>query len=279
MIIDCHCHAGPGDGFQGPSDSHAPLQAFLEWSSAADIQHTVLFPAFHSDYLIANRIVARIVRADRARFTGFAFIHAERDRGRVASVIGEMVETHGFRGIKVHRSDARISREIIDAARRFRVPVLYDPTGEVESVGLFAPQFPDVNFIIPHLGSFADDWRAQRAIADLLILHPNVYADTSGVRRFDLLANAVKRAGAGKFLFGSDGPWLHPGLELHKIRLLRLPPAQEALITGGNAARLLGIPQPAASRPQTASAPTAARLTPSRSPVAARRPAIATPAR
>jgi hypothetical protein len=69
--------------------------------------------------------------------------------------------------------------------------------------------------------------------------HVNVYADTSGVRRFDYLAEAVRRAGPHKLLFGSDGPWLHPGLELNKVRLFRLPPAQPALILGGNAFRLL----------------------------------------
>jgi hypothetical protein len=47
------------------------------------------------------------------------------------------------------------------------------------------------------------------------------------------------RAGAHKLLFGSDGPWLHPGLELHKIRLLGLPEREQALILGGNAIRLI----------------------------------------
>jgi uncharacterized protein len=59
------------------------------------------------------------------------------------------------------------------------------------------------------------------------------------VRRFDYIVQAVARAGAKKVIFGSDGPWLHPGLELHKIRLLGLPPEQEALILGGNVLRLL----------------------------------------
>ena len=89
------------------------------------------------------------------------------------------------------------------------------------------------------MGSFWDDWRAQQPMVDLLVRYPNVYADTSGVRRFDYLVEAVRRAGAGKLLFGSDGPWLHPALELQKIRLLRLPADQEALILGGNAQRLL----------------------------------------
>ena len=64
---------------------------------------------------------------------------------------------------------------------------------------------------------------------------------SSGVRRFDYLVQAVKRAGAGKLVFGSDGPWLHPALELEKIRLLRLPRAAEARVLGGNARKLIGL--------------------------------------
>jgi hypothetical protein len=96
-----------------------------------------------------------------------------------------------------------------------------------------------VNFIIPHFGSFGDDWRVNQQVVDQLVRYPNVYADTSGVRRFDYIVQAVKRAGAQKILFGSDGPWLHPGLELHKIQLLGLPSDQEGLILGGNALQLL----------------------------------------
>jgi hypothetical protein len=96
-----------------------------------------------------------------------------------------------------------------------------------------------VDFILPHLGSFADDWRAQAALVDHLVRHPNIYTDTAGVRRFDVLLDAVRRAGPGKILFGSDGPWLHPGLELAKVRLLGLEPAAEKLILSGNFLRLV----------------------------------------
>ena len=48
-------------------------------------------------------------------------------------------------------------------------------------------------------------------LIDHLERHPNVFTDTSGVRRFDLLEQAVERAGPEKVIFGSDGPWLHPG--------------------------------------------------------------------
>ncbi|HEX8212492.1 MAG TPA: amidohydrolase family protein [Longimicrobium sp.] len=244
MIIDCHCHAGTGDGLTGPWDTSAPLDGYLRWAREYGIRRTVIFAAFHSDYLAANRQVAAIVRASPDRFWGFAFVHASRDRGRVAAMVREAVERHGFRGIKVHRHDARISREICEAARAYRLPVLYDVMGEVSAVELLAREYPDVRFIIPHLGSFADDWRAQVALVDPLIRYPNVYTDTSGVRRFDLLQEAVGRAGARKFLFGSDGPWLHPGVELEKIRALHLSDEDERLVLGGNLLRLTARVRP-----------------------------------
>lgn len=238
MIIDCHCHAGPGDGFTGPWDTTAPLETYLERAAAAGIARSVIFPAFHSDYRHANRLVARMVKKSRGRLLGFAFVHAERDRGRIGELVREAVAL-GLVGIKTHRYDARISRELCQVARDFRLPVLYDVMGEVSSVELFANEFPEVDFIIPHLGSFADDWKAQRAFLEPLARLPNAFTDTSGVRRFDLLVDAVERAGPDKILFGSDGPWLHPGLELAKVQALGLPEHLEHLITGGNLLRLL----------------------------------------
>src|SRR5262249_39591675 len=93
--------------------------------------------------------------------------------------------------------------------------------------------------IIPHLGSFTDSWKAHQQVIDQLVRYPNIYADTSGVRQFDYLVQAVRKAGPRKLLFGSDGPWLHPGLELHKVRLLGLPQEAEQMVLGGNALRLL----------------------------------------
>lgn len=239
MIIDSHCHAGTGDGLTGPWDTSAPLAGYLRWADQYGIGKTVIFAPFHSDYAVANREVARIAASRPGRFWGYAFVHAQRDRGRVGAMVREAVERLGFRGIKVHRHDGRITREVCEAARRWRLPVLYDVMGEVAHAELVAREYPDVAFIFPHLGSFADDWRAQLALIDPLTRLPNVFTDTSGVRRFDILQEAVGRAGARKFLFGSDGPWLHPGVELEKVRALNLSPADEALLTSGNLLRLL----------------------------------------
>ncbi|MCX5394787.1 amidohydrolase family protein [Streptomyces sp. NBC_00094] len=233
MIVDCHCHAGRGDRLTGPWDD-AGLGRYLARAERAGIDRTVLFPAFHRDYATANRAVARIVAARPDRFLGFAFVHADRDAGRIAGLVGTAVREYGFTGIKVHRHDAPITREVCDVARHFGLPVVYDPMGDVAVAELLAEHYPDVSFVLPHLGSFADDWHAQLALVDHLARHPNIHTDTSGVRRFDLLAEAVRRAGAEKVLFGSDGPWLHPGLELAKVRALGLRAAEEELVLSGN---------------------------------------------
>jgi predicted TIM-barrel fold metal-dependent hydrolase len=239
MVIDCHCHAGKGDYMTAPWTTDAPIEPYLRRARAAGIDKTVVFAPFHSDYSQANQEVAKIVAANADRLIGFAFVHASRDAGRIFRMVAHAVTKWAFRGIKLHGFEAMPTREVCEAARAFRLPLLADVIGRAEVVDMLAPQYPDVVFIIPHLGSFADDWKAHQRVIDQLVRFPNVYADTSAVRRFDYIVEAVKRAGAHKVIFGSDGPWLHPGVELHKIRLLRLPPEKEALILGGNASRIL----------------------------------------
>jgi predicted TIM-barrel fold metal-dependent hydrolase len=239
VIVDSHCHAGKGDGLTGPWDTAAPLDRYLRRAARAGIERTVLLPAFHSDYREANRELARIVASQPRRFIGFAMVHPGRDAGRVADLVAEAVERYGFRGIKVHRHDGRITREVCEVARAYALPVLYDVMGETAVLELLATEYPDVTFIVPHLGSFSDDWRAHTALIDQLVRYPNVFADTSGVRRFDYLVETIRRAGPRKVLFGSDGPWLHPGLELAKIRALGLPPADEELVVGANLIALI----------------------------------------
>jgi uncharacterized protein len=239
MIIDCHCHAGKGDRLTAPWNTLAPLKSYLRRARVAGIDKTIVIPAFHSNYAQANEELGRIVARHAGRLLGFAFVHAHRDAGRIREMVGHAVERWNFRGIKVHGFDAMPTREVCDTARAFRLPMLVDVVSRPEVVDMFAPQYPDVNFIIPHLGSFTDDWKAHQQVIYQIARYPNVYADTSAVRQFDYLVQAVRRAGPRKLLFGSDGPWTHPSIELLKIKLLGLPRDQLAAILGGNTMRLL----------------------------------------
>ena len=257
MIVDSHCHAGQGDRLTAPWNTNAPLEKYLRRAQAAGIHKTVVIPAGHSNYTAANRQIARIVQQHPGRLIGFASLHSQRDAGRILAIVREAVTRLGLRGLKVHGYDAPATREVCDAVRAFGIPMLVDVVGRAYLIELFASQYPDVNFIVPHLGSFMDDFRAQQQVVDQLVRLPNVYTDTAGVRRFDYIVQAIRRAGPQKVLFGSDGPWLHPSVELHKIRMLKLSPRDEALVLGGNLLRLLGARRSATPErlPRTAEMP------------------------
>jgi len=239
VIVDCHCHAGTGDQLTAPWNTRAPLAKYLRRARAAGIGQTIFFPAFQSDYTDGNRQVARIVRQLGSRAVGFAMVHAGRDTGRIDDMLNEAVRL-GLRGLKVHGHDHMPTREVCNTVARLGWPMLLDVAGDAHVIDMLASEYPRVNFIIPHLGSFADDWRAHERVVEQLARYPNVHADTSGVRRFDYIVRAIERAGPRKVLFGSDGPWLHPGVEIAKIRLLGLGSQAEGLVLGGNARRLLG---------------------------------------
>jgi predicted TIM-barrel fold metal-dependent hydrolase len=245
MIIDFHCHAGKGDKMTAPWNTSAPMANYFRRARAAGIDKTVVMSPLHGSYQQANAQVAQIVAQHPERLIGFAFVHARRDAGRIFRMVQHAVTKWGFRGIKVHGFEAMPTREVCDTALALNLPVLVDIVSRPQVVDMFAREYPRVNFIIAHLGSFTDNWNAHQQVIYQLGRYPNVYADTSGVRQFDYLVQAVRGAGPYKLLFGSDGPWLHPGMELYKIRLLGLPAEQEALVLGGNAVRLLrrtGVP-------------------------------------
>lgn len=235
MIIDAHCHFLSGN----VGGASVKLSRYLRRAARAGISHHFVWSALADDYEVANRALWRWLRGRGPRFTGFAFVHAARDASRIATMLRTAVLQYGFRGVKVHRRDAPLSPTICEWAQALGVPIVYDPMGEMTLVRRLARRFPDVRFVLPHFGSFYDDWRAQSSTIDLLQRLPNVWADTSAMRHFDLLRDALRRVGVARILFGTDGPYLHPGLELAKIAALGLSPEGRAAVLEGNARRLL----------------------------------------
>ncbi|WP_433612655.1 amidohydrolase family protein [Prescottella agglutinans] len=236
-IIDAHCHSGVAGVLVPHGTPDHSLARYTRRAARAGIRSSVLMAPPGGVYREANRRVAALVRGDPSRWLGFVFVSPVADRGHVAMVVDEALHW-GACGIKVHWSDGVITPEVGKVAEYRRLPVLYDPCGDLDAVRRAVRSFPDVAWIVPHLSSFADDPRAQAGLIDALERSPNLFTDTAGVRYFDLLSDAVRRAGPHKVLFGSDGPFLHPGVELAKVDALHLDPAATALIVGGNIQRL-----------------------------------------
>ncbi len=238
-IIDSHCHTSTAGILAAPGQPDDSLTRYLARADDAGITTTVIMAPPVGDYADENRVVAGLVRRHPGRFLGYVFVNPVRDRGRVSEIVAR-ARRWGACGIKVHWIDGTITDEVAEVANHYRLPILYDPRGDIATVRRMARAYPDVAWIIPHLSSFADDWKAQSALVDALETMPNLFTDTAGVRYFDILADAVRRAGAHKVLFGSDGPYLHPGVELAKIAALDLTRRDHGLVCGGNLLRLTG---------------------------------------
>jgi len=239
MIIDCHCHAGIADTLVAPWNTAAPLETHLQRARAAGIDRTVVFALSSRDMPRANQSVAQVVADHPDALIGFVRLSPLTDAGRLRDQVRQAREEWGFQGIKVHAAEALPTREAMDAAAEFRLPVLVDIKDNTTAVEMMATEYPEVNIIVAHLGSFAGSWAAHRSTLALMAALPNVYADNSGVRFYDFLEEAIRVAGPEKLLFGSDGPLLHPGVERQKIELLGLSAADRGLVLGGNLLRLL----------------------------------------
>ena len=94
--------------------------------------------------------------------------------------------------------------------------MLVDVFGRAHVVDLLAPQYPDVDFIVPHFGSYADDWRVMRRVIDQIARYPNVYSTFSHLNvkdaakgkstPRDFFQTVVDRFGANRLMWASFFP-------------------------------------------------------------------------
>jgi len=114
------------------------------------------------------------------------------------------------------------------------------------AIALAARAVPEAQIILGHMGGY---FHGREAI-EVAERHPNLLLETSAMPYPALIAEAVRRVGAERVLFASDGPGCNPKLEVHKVKLAGLSPAEEDLVFAGNIQRLLaGVGAPSPPRP------------------------------
>ncbi len=198
----------------------------VAWAAAHGLRGICLFPAMHR-YALHGPEVARVFEAAAAAPGTAIFVHCG-----VLSV--------GARAKLGLRSQFEM---------RFGNPL------DLQGLALAHPQVP---VIIPHFG--AGLFREALMLGDVC---PNVHFDTSSSNRWirytpGLTLTEVFRAalgvmGAGRLLFGSDSSffprgWVRSVLDEQRAAMTAagVAPADVALVTGGNFARI--FPAPAAAR-------------------------------
>jgi predicted TIM-barrel fold metal-dependent hydrolase len=156
------------------------------------------------------------------------------------------VKEWGFRGLKLmppkhgYRIVEDIVYPLLQKATELGVPVSIHSGQEPchpADIGFMALEFPDISFIMDHMG-----YRYFVRQAILAAKHaPNLYLATTAVPEPNFIKNAVSKLGPERVVFGSNGPGMPPDLQLEVIRRAGLGTEAEALVLGGNAARLYRV--------------------------------------
>ncbi len=243
-VIDCHAQWGSGEsGAQLRTPVDYSLDVLLARAAEAGIDQSCIMAPRNDFYEGKNKEVARLCEKHPGQLIGFAVHSPQREKGRLKPMLVEEVRVMGLKGVKC---DGHPTRELLDVVGEFKIVVIYypDPDEGINAGRMYhnmARAYPQVNFIIPHLGSFRSlVWWAHMETIDLVKRYPNVFAETSGVVAHDYLKRAAQELPANKILFGSYAPELDPRVEIYAVKLLSLPEPQEAKVLGGNIRHLLG---------------------------------------
>ena len=163
----------------------------------------------------------------------------------------------GFKGLKLYPSynhffmnEARMY-PLYEVAQELDIPILvhigtsifqntrlkYCNPVDIDDV---ATDFPDLKILMAHGGRMA--WYDQAMT--ITRLHANVHIELSGilVKKFLSIFPEMERF-SHKFVFGTDWPQVEPAKSIAAIRALPLSEEAQNRILGGNAARLLHLPE------------------------------------
>jgi uncharacterized protein len=246
MIIDAHCHILPSE--QG-------IEVARSYMADAGVDHTILVPGGmipllgFADFLRGrqalatsapdNDFVLSVFRKHAREFSGFFHVDPA---FHMADDWDEALQ-QGFVGFKLNPLVNRVAflsaevKELCEYLAARDLPlythVVLHGDASLDALELLLKQFPRLKLILGHMGFASTDLSA----IQLARRFENLYLETS-VGSFAAIGEAVRRLGARRIVFGSEGPVHHVGAELRKIELLKLKPEDQERICAGNISEL-----------------------------------------
>jgi uncharacterized protein len=264
MRIDIHTHCFP-DELAGKAiellQRECGYPVYHDGTAAALARST---RAAGLDYAVVQPIATRPSQtasinrwAAQLRETGcllsFGTIHPEYTDFREEI---RLLASSGIRGVKFHPEyqhffvDEEQYYPLYDAIFAAGLAILFHAGGDIglkppyhclpEHLSRLLDVFPGAPIIAAHMGGYSY-WDE---VETLLIGRP-LYLDTSFSLPFlgaERSLRMIRQHGVNRILFGSDSPWRDQAAGLAELDPLDLLPAEREAILGGNAARLLGLP-------------------------------------
>jgi len=258
VIIDAHVHIHPKkEGLGARFD--ASLDGLIGSLDASPVERAIILPI---EPEIPNVFVAEAVAKYPDKLVAFASVNPLAEDSP-AKELEQVVERHGFKGLKLHPRRQALGVEqseevarVVRKAAHLGIPVVFDafPHGgkalrdtTLELIERTAETVPEASVIIAHMGG--------HRLFDALTLarsSRNIYFDTSLIlTRFkgssleQDIFYAIRKLGPERCIYGSD----HPDVELGESYVLMrehlneygFSDDEQAEIFGGTIARLIGL--------------------------------------
>jgi len=242
-VLDFHTHIDEALAY-GWID---PPEKLLRLMDEANVERAVVMT--YRDASAADiaplEYVAEAVAEHPDRFIPFARM-APGDGVSASVLLRRAVEEWGFAGLKLHPvttfqpPTAEGTIRLTRTAAELGIPVLFHCGDETMATPLaiegLAREVPEAKIVLGHMGGY---FHADEAI-EVAERHPGIYLETSAVPYPEMIRRAVDAVGAGRVLYGSDGPGCPPVLEVQKATMSNLSEAELQMVLGGSARALLG---------------------------------------
>ncbi|HET6504505.1 MAG TPA: amidohydrolase family protein [Amycolatopsis sp.] len=245
-IIDGHAHMGFYRNFHiADNDADGMVKRFD--AVGIDVACVSHHAGISADHQYGNRIVREALRRHPNRLIGFCVINPN-----YPDTVRDEIETcfaePGFRGFKVHPElhgdyplDGPGYRKMWRYADAHRLPVLFHSYFGGDRLEVFervAKTYPGATLLLGHAGL---DLGLDNAVA-LTERTDNVVLDMTAMQRHCwAIEHLAARADKTRLTWGSDSPFIDPGLILGAVAHADIPPDVRTAILYENLARILRV--------------------------------------
>lgn len=211
VIIDTHTHINHGSVFDTKVNETyaADLKTLCEIAKNANIEKMFCstFSSVSSceDVVEENEYMYRIAKENESIYQ---WVVIDPRNEKTFTQAGKMLKSYKCVGIKLHPVNHKYSLDeygdkLFSFASKYNAIVQIHPETDADYIIPFANKYPNVIFIMAHMGSY-DSTSYARAINNAI--NRNVYIDTSGIASWRnlIVEYTVKEAGSDRILFGTD---------------------------------------------------------------------------
>jgi hypothetical protein len=250
MIIDADTHIAPTGGAFA-------LEAHLARMERAGIDKTLtwLKPDYEGEEIENhNAYVYEATQKYPNKILGFGWADPTVSVKHAKKMVKVCTEDYGLYGVKLNGAqnnfyidDPQLSLPVVEEIAKagtmlaFHIgPDAYERTHPFRAAKI-ARMYPEMTILMVHMGM--TNWDMNRVVVEMALECPNMFLIGSATND-KAIAYALEKLGAARVCFGTDAPFQRPHVVKAMYEALlkyEISPAEQALVMGGNIARLFDI--------------------------------------